>query len=114
MYSNVTLQTSSVYLALFANNIYMCMPWIANMIMISDSCSAVSIQLRRGESAGTLESMKMKTQAVYFSHRLRPPEVHLTLNEQNIPSANHAKYLSVIIDKRITWRFHIEVIPIQK
>jgi hypothetical protein len=43
-----------------------------------------------------------KTQAIYFSHRLRPPEAHLTLNEQNIPFVNHVKYVGVIFDKRIT------------
>jgi hypothetical protein len=51
-----------------------------------------------------------KTQAIYFSHRLRAPEAHLTLNGQNIPSVSHIKYLGVIFDKRITWRLHIEMI----
>jgi hypothetical protein len=51
-----------------------------------------------------------KTRAFYFSHRLRPPEFHLTLNGQNIPFVNHVKYLGVIFDKRITWRLHIELI----
>jgi hypothetical protein len=41
---------------------------------------------------------------------LRPPEVHLTLNEWNIPFVNHVKYLSVIFDKRITRRLHLEMI----
>jgi hypothetical protein len=43
-----------------------------------------------------------KTQAIYFSYRLRPPEAHLTLNGRNIPFVNYAKYLGVIFDKRIT------------
>jgi hypothetical protein len=51
-----------------------------------------------------------KTQAIYFSHRLRPPEFHLTLNGRNIPFVHHVKYLGVIFDKRITWRLHIEMI----
>jgi hypothetical protein len=38
-----------------------------------------------------------KTRVIYFSHRLRPPEVHLT-------------YLGIIFNERITWRFHIEII----
>jgi hypothetical protein len=50
-----------------------------------------------------------KTRAVYICHRLRPPEVHLTLNGRNIPFVNHVKYL-IIFDKRITWRLHIEMI----
>jgi hypothetical protein len=53
---------------------------------------------------------KDKTQAIYVSHRLRPPEVHLTLNRQNIPSVNHVKYLSVIIKKRITLGLHVKMI----
>jgi hypothetical protein len=51
-----------------------------------------------------------KTQAIYFSQRLRSPEAHLTLNGQNIPFANYVKYLGVIFDKRITWRLHIEMV----
>jgi hypothetical protein len=54
--------------------------------------------------------MKIKTWAIYFSHRLRSPEPHLTLNGQNIPFINHVKYLCVIFNKRITWRLHIEMI----
>jgi hypothetical protein len=51
-----------------------------------------------------------KTQAIYFSHRLRPPESLLTLNGRNIPFVNNVKYLGVIFDKKITWRPHIEMI----
>jgi hypothetical protein len=36
-----------------------CMPQMAKRVMFSESCSAVSIQLRRGASAGTLKSMKI-------------------------------------------------------
>jgi hypothetical protein len=42
------------------------------------------------------------TQTFYFSHRLRLPEAHLTMNGRNIPFVNHIKYLGVIFDKRIT------------
>jgi hypothetical protein len=51
-----------------------------------------------------------KTQAICFCHRRRPAEAHLTLNGRNIPFVNQVKYLGVIVDKRITWRFHIEMI----
>jgi hypothetical protein len=51
-----------------------------------------------------------RTQVIYFSHRLRPPEACLTLNEWNIPFISHVKYVSVIFDERITWRLHIEMI----
>jgi hypothetical protein len=49
----------------------------------------------------------MKIKVIYFSHGLRLPEAHLTLNGQNIPFVSHVKYLGVIFDKRITWRLHI-------
>jgi hypothetical protein len=49
-------------------------------------------------------------QAIYFSHRLMPPEAHLTVNGQNIAFINHVKYLGVTFDKRITWRLYIEMI----
>jgi hypothetical protein len=47
---------------------------------------------------------------IYISHRLRPPDAHLTLNGQNIPFVNHVKYLGVFFDKRFTWRLHIKMI----
>jgi hypothetical protein len=47
-------------------------------------------------------NIKEKTQAVYFSRRIRPPESLLTLNGQNIPFVNSVKYLGVIFDKKIT------------
>jgi hypothetical protein len=41
-----------------------------------------------------------KPRAVYFSHKLRSPEAHLTLNGQNIPFVNYVRYLDVIFNKR--------------
>jgi hypothetical protein len=38
----------------------------------------------------------MKTQAIYFSYRLRSPETHLALNGWNIPVINHVKYRGVM------------------
>jgi hypothetical protein len=51
-----------------------------------------------------------KIQTIYFSHRIRPPEAHLTVNGRNITFVNHVKYFGVIFDKRITGRLHIEII----
>jgi hypothetical protein len=51
-----------------------------------------------------------KTQTIYFSPRLRPPEAHLIFNGRNITFISHVKYLGVILDKKITWRLHIEII----
>jgi hypothetical protein len=53
---------------------------------------------------------KDKTQAIYFSHRIRPPKSLLTLNGRNISFVNNVKYIGVIFDKKITWRLHIEMI----
>jgi hypothetical protein len=50
-----------------------------------------------------------KTQATYFSHQRRPPD-SLILNGRNIPFVNSVKYFSVIFDKRMTPRFHVEMI----
>jgi hypothetical protein len=52
----------------------------------------------------------MKTHAIYFSHRIRPPESLLTLNGQNTPLVNNVKYLGVIFDRKITRRLHIKTI----
>jgi hypothetical protein len=46
-----------------------------------------------------------KTQAIYFSHKLRSPWA-----SSNIECMNHVKYLGDIFDKRIRWRLHIEMI----
>jgi hypothetical protein len=51
-----------------------------------------------------------KTQAIYFSHRNRPPGSLLTLNGRNIPFVNNVKYLGVIFDRKITWKLHIKTI----
>jgi hypothetical protein len=57
-----------------------------------------------------IEINEDKTQGIYFSCRHRPPESHLTLNGQNIPYVNNAKYLGVNFDRRVTWRLHTEMI----
>jgi hypothetical protein len=43
-----------------------------------------------------------KNQAIYFPHRLRPPEAHLALNGRNNPFVSHVKYLGEIFYKRFT------------
>jgi hypothetical protein len=49
-----------------------------------------------------------KTQAIYFSHRIRPPESLLIINGQNISFVNKIKSLVVIFDRKITRRLHIK------
>jgi hypothetical protein len=51
-----------------------------------------------------------KTQAIYFSHKIRPPESFLTINGQNTQFVNSVKYLGVILDRKITWGLHIKMI----
>jgi hypothetical protein len=46
----------------------------------------------------------------FTSQRLRQPEAHPTLNGGNFTFVNHVKYLGVVFNERITWRFHIEMI----
>jgi hypothetical protein len=106
VYINDKPQTPGVYLGLFTDD---------TCIYSTDHKEHhVLRKLKRGLSAiGTwcerwnIKINEDKTQAIYFSHRLQPPEAHLTLNGRNI---NHVKYPSVIFDKRITWRPHIEII----
>jgi hypothetical protein len=49
-----------------------------------------------------------KTQAIYFSRRLRVPEDVLQVNGQDIPFVNNTAYLGVNFDRRMRWRLHIE------
>jgi hypothetical protein len=51
-----------------------------------------------------------KTRELYVSHHNRLRGFHLTLNEWNSPFVNSVKYLSVIFDKKITWRLDIETV----
>jgi hypothetical protein len=111
MYTNYNPQTPRVYQVFFADDTFMYAT--DRSVIFPESCSAVSIQLRRGVRTGTLKSIKVKLGPSYFSHRLTPPEVRLTLNGRNIPFVNDVKYLGVIFDKRITWRLHKEMIEVK-
>jgi hypothetical protein len=51
-----------------------------------------------------------KYQAIWFSHRLRAPDAHLTLSGRIIPFVDHVKYMGVIFYKRITRGLYIEII----
>jgi hypothetical protein len=80
------------------------------------TCTVMSPNNRRGDVGSVVCGSALRLydltdrvlfRDIYVSHRLRPPVAHFTLNGQNIPFVNHVKYLSVIFDKRITWRLHI-------
>jgi hypothetical protein len=49
-----------------------------------------------------------KTQAIYFSRRIRTPDDELQLNERDIAFVNNATCLGVTFDRRTTWRQSIE------
>jgi hypothetical protein len=109
VYVNDTPQTPDVYLGLFADD---------TCIYATERKEGYILRnLQWGLSAietwcecWNLKINEHKAQAIYFSHRLRSLEAHLTLNGQNIPFINHVKYLGVILDKRIIWRLHTEMI----
>jgi hypothetical protein len=63
-------------------------------------------------SAGILKLLKIK-QGIYFSRSSRPPESRLTLNGRRIQFANSVKCLGVIFGKKVTRRFHIEMIEVK-
>jgi hypothetical protein len=67
-------------------------------------------KLQRGLSAiekccecWNIKAMKIR-QSIYFSHRLRPPDGHLTFS---------VKFLNVIFDKRTTRGLPIEIIEVK-
>jgi hypothetical protein len=106
MYINDMPQTCGVYPGPFADDTCIC---------LTDRKEGYVLQkLQRGLNAldtwcecWNIKINEDKAQAVYFFHRLRPSEVHLTLNDWETPLVNHVKYLGVIFDKRIAWRLHI-------
>jgi hypothetical protein len=77
--------------------------------MFSESCKGASFRCSCGVSDGTGVD-EDKIQAIYFCRRRMPVEVHLTLNERNIPFLSHVKYLGVIFDRKIIIRrMHIKM-----
>jgi hypothetical protein len=54
-----------------------------------------------------------ETQTIYFSHRLRLLEAHLTLNGRNIPFDTHVEYFGVILNKKVTWRLYMTMFKVK-
>jgi hypothetical protein len=69
-------------------------------------CSLTAVKLCR--MSWNIKINEEKTRAIYFSGRCKVLEDVLQLNGQNIPSVNNVKYPDVILDRRMTWRLHIE------
>jgi hypothetical protein len=92
--------TTGVYLSLLTTPV----------VIFSEKCSAVSLSsMEERCERWNININKVRTQSIYFSHRIRPPESHLTLNEWNIPFVNSVKYFGVIFDVKITWMLQIEL-----
>jgi hypothetical protein len=108
MYINGAPQIHNVHLALFAD--YMC-------LYVTDRKEGfIARKLQRGPSSmeawyecWNIKLMKIR-HGIYFSPSHQPHVSHLTLNGRNIPFINSIKYLSVIFDKKVTWRLQIEMI----
>jgi hypothetical protein len=106
IYINDTPETPGVNLALFADD--------TCLYATERKEGYVLRKLQRGLDAietwcecWNIKINEDKTQAIYFSHRIRAPKCSLTVNGRNIPFVNDVKYLGVIFDKRITWRLHV-------
>jgi hypothetical protein len=109
MYINDAPQTHGVHLALYAED---------TCLYATDRKEDFVVgKLQRGPSSMetwceflNIKINKDKTQGIYFCYRRRPPESYLTVNGRNIPFVNSVKYFDIIFGKKVTWRFHIEMI----
>jgi hypothetical protein len=109
LYINDAPQAPGIHLALFADN---------TCVHATEKHEhRVLNKLQRGLTAVGLWCQRWnikinegKTEAIYFSKRRRMPGDDLQLNGVNIPFVNSVKYLSVIFDRMMTWRPHIEKI----
>jgi hypothetical protein len=108
IYINATPKTPGVYLGLFADD--------TCTYATDRSEGFVLRKLQRGLGAietherWNIKINKEKALGHLLFSKTRPLEAHLTLNGWNTPFANHVKYLGVILDKRIVWRLHIDMI----
>jgi hypothetical protein len=50
-----------------------------------------------------------KSQAIYFSRRLRFPDKVLRINGQDIPFVNNVMYLGVTSNKKMTWGYYVSI-----
>jgi hypothetical protein len=91
-------QTPDVYLHVLTEGIYTDRKEVYVLKKLQRGLSAIETWRERWN----IKINEDRTQAIYFSHTLRPPEAHLTPNGRNIPLfVNHVQYLGVIFHKRI-------------
>jgi hypothetical protein len=109
IYINYTSETPGVCLGLFANDTFLYATDRKECYVFRKLQPALSA-IEKWCERWNIQISEDKTQTINLSHRLRPPEAHLTLNGRNIPFVNHVKYLGKIFDKRITYRLHIKMI----
>ena len=60
-----------------------------------------------GETCG-LRFNAEKTEVVYFSRGFSSPDQYLVMGGNRIEYSNSAKYLGVILDRRLTWTTHVK------
>jgi hypothetical protein len=102
-------KATGVNLALFADDTCLC------ATECKHGCVLRKLQRCTDSMAACCKCWNIKikdeeTQAIYFSHQIRPPEITLTMNGRNIPFVIIVKYLGVICNKKITWRLNIETV----
>jgi hypothetical protein len=60
-----------------------------------------------------IKIIEERTQAIYFSHKISPPESLLTLNGWNIPFVSNVKCLDLTFHTKITWSLRISTSTIK-
>jgi hypothetical protein len=107
LYINYIAQTTGVNPAFFADDISV---YAAER---KDGCVLRKLQRGLNSMATWCKNWTIKNQwrrAIYFSHRISPPELLLTLNGNKIHFVNSIQNLGVILDKKIIWKLNIETV----
>jgi hypothetical protein len=112
LYINNTPQTSTVNLALCGRHLSICYTDRKEGYVIRKIQHGLNCMTAWCERWNIIINEE-KSRAIYFTHRNRRPDSTVTLNGRNIPFVNSVKYLGVMFDKRMIWRFHIELIEAQ-
>jgi hypothetical protein len=79
-------------------------------VLLSENSSVVSAQRGPGVRAGILKLMRIRLTGFTFLTVVDSLSPIVTLNGRNIQIVNTVTYLGVIINKKFTWRVHIEII----